>query len=352
MTIEPFLPRGEWLARALLPPLLAGAVLSGIYIAALFEQPPGFSLTLVAVIVILVYLLAEGIRWLSRGLQRRWPWQRRFGLRLVLQLGLSLGLSAALLLAVYVPSKLGEIAAGANDTLAWPHLAFTLLVALAFGGALALQQLVFDLLAEWRRSERTGEALRRQALRAELDALKAQLNPHFLFNSLNVLHGLIDADPARARELVLELSDVLRYVLREGAQDLVPLERELEFVRGWLRILDARHGAALCVDLDLDAEPGERLPPLALQLLIENAVRHNRVEPDAPLRVRVARVADGLRVANPLQPRRSAEPGAGLGLRNLAARCLALGLPPPRIEQVDGEFRVRLAVSGGSGGTC
>lgn len=337
--------RGEWLARALMPPLLAGAVLAGIYVSALFDEPPGFSLTMLAVIVTLVYALAEALRWLSRGLQRRWPWQQRFGRRLALQLALSLLLSAALLLALYVPAKLAEIAAGSNDTLEWPHLAFTLLVALAFGGGLALQQLVLDLLAEWRRSERAAEDARRQALRAELDALKAQLNPHFLFNSLNALHALIDQDPQRARELVLELSDVLRYVLREGAQDLVPLAQELDFVRGWLRILAARHGAALDVRIDIDPAPGERLPPLALQLLIENAVRHNRVDPDAPLRLRLVREDGGVRVANTRQPRRSAEPGAGLGLRNLAARCAALGLPPPRVEQTEGEFRVWLGLA-------
>lgn len=337
--------RGEWLARALMPPLLAGAVLAGIYVSALFDEPPGFSLTMLAVIVTLVYALAEALRWLSRGLQRRWPWQQRFGRRLALQLALSLLLSAALLLALYVPAKLAEIAAGSNDTLEWPHLAFTLLVALAFGGGLALQQLVFDLLAEWRRSERAAEDARRQALRAELDALKAQLNPHFLFNSLNALHALIDQDPQRARELVLELSDVLRYVLREGAQDLVPLAQELDFVRGWLRILAARHGAALDVRIDIDPASGERLPPLALQLLIENAVRHNRVDPDAPLRLRLVREDGGVRVANTRQPRRSAEPGAGLGLRNLAARCAALGLPPPRVEQTEGEFRVWLGLA-------
>lgn len=337
--------RGEWLARALMPPLLAGAVLAGIYVSALFDEPPGFSLTMLAVIVMLVYALAEALRWLSRGLQRRWPWQQRFGRRLALQLALSLLLSAALLLALYVPAKLAEIAAGSNDTLEWPHLAFTLLVALAFGGGLALQQLVLDLLAEWRRSERAAEDARRQALRAELDALKAQLNPHFLFNSLNALHALIDQDPQRARELVLELSDVLRYVLREGAQDLVPLAQELDFVRGWLRILAARHGAALDVRIDIDPAPGERLPPLALQLLIENAVRHNRVDPDAPLRLRLVREDGGVRVANTLQPRRSAEPSAGLGLRNLAARCAALGLPPPRVEQTEGEFRVWLGLA-------
>jgi hypothetical protein len=344
MFVHSLPPRGEWLARALMPPLLAGAVLSGLYVSALFREPPGFSWGMVGFIVGLVYALAEGMRWLSRGLQRRWPWQQRFGARLALQLLLCLLLSCSLLLLVYVPAKLAEIADGANDTLEWPHLAFTLLVALAFGGALALQQLVFDLLGEWRRSERAADDARRQALRAELDALKAQLNPHFLFNSLNVLHGLIDLEPPRARQLVLELSDVLRYGLREGAQDLVPLAQELDFVRGWLRVLEARFGQALVVKLQASGG-SERLPPMALQLLIENAVRHNRVDPDAPLHVRVERHAGGLLVANPLQPRRSAEPGAGLGLRNLAARCAALGLAPPRIERAEGEFRVWLPLA-------
>ena len=335
--------RAETLTRWLVPPVLAGLLLAGVYVSALFDEPPGWSWGMLAGVVLQAYIISEGVRAISRWLQRRLPWSERIGKRLLVQLLACLLFASVYLLLVYVPIKLAEIAGGSNDTLEWPHLAFTLLLALAFGVTLGLLQLVFDVLREWQQSAIDAERLRRATLRAELDALRAQIDPHFLFNSLNTLYGLIEQSPERARTLVLELSDVYRHVLQHGTADLVPLTQELDFVRAYARILAARHGTALVVEIDdLGDIDGLSVPPMCLQLLIENAVRHNRVDVDEPLGVRIDRLDDHLRVVNPLRARRGNHAGTGIGLANLASRYALLGAVPMTIERDADEFRVTL----------
>lgn len=342
MDALPLLKRTEWLARLLVPPVIAGLILAGIYVAALFEQAPGWSLTMLAVVVAQAYVLAEGVRLISRQLGRRMPWVSHWGKRIGAQLAASLAFACGYLLVLYVPLKLYEIAQGSDDQLAWPHLAFTLLVALAFGISFALLQLVFDLAHAWQQSQLEAEALRRASIRAQLDALKAQINPHFFFNSLNVLYGLIEEDAPRAQALVLELSDVFRYVLQHGEQDLVPARAELEFVDACVRVLRARHGDALQLQAPAADELDDaELPPMSLQLLVENAVRHNQLDPAAPLTLSITRCGSMLRVSNPIRPRRGTAAGAGIGLSNLAARYQLLGAEL-QFQQENGEFVVHL----------
>lgn len=343
MNALPLLRRAEWLARVLVPPVIAGLILAGVYVAALFEQPPGWSLTMLAVVIVQAYVLAEGVRLISRRLASRMPWATHGGKRISVQLAASLAFACGYLLLIYVPLKLYEIAQGSQDQLAWPHLAFTLLVALAFGISFALLQLVFDLAHAWQQAQLESEALRRDSMRAQLDALKAQINPHFFFNSLNVLYGLVEEDPRRAQALVLELSEVFRYVLRHGEHDLVAASAELEFVDACVRILRARHGDTIQLEAPAAAElDSVALPPMSLQLLVENAVRHNQLDPAAPLTIRIVRSEPMLlRVSNPIRPRRSATPGTGIGLSNLAARYRLLGAAL-RVQREDGEFVVHL----------
>ena len=200
--------------------------------------------------------------------------------------------------------------------------------------------------------ERQGDLLRvaqleRIRAQAELDALKAQIDPHFLFNSLNTLGHLVTSDASAARAFCDTLAEVYRYVLASRGRDLVPLAEELAFVRAYHRLLALRFGDAIGLEIDAAAdatgarapgqatsaqpEPAEAahgnarfLPPLALQTLVENAVKHNQLGPDAPLVVRIALRADGVAVTNGILPRTSLRPSTGVGLRNLDERCRAL----------------------------
>jgi hypothetical protein len=188
------------------------------------------------------------------------------------------------------------------------------------------------------------ERLERARTQAELAALKAQVDPHFLFNSLNTLGHLID-QPQRgaAREFCDTLAEVYRYVLDSRRQDLVPLADELAFLRRYHRLLELRFGHALPLEglAELQAVGARwRIPPLALQGLLENAVKHNRASQDEPLPLQLRRQEAWLHVSNPLRPRRSSLPSAGAGLANLDERCRLLTGRPVQRSVADGNFEV------------
>jgi len=169
------------------------------------------------------------------------------------------------------------------------------------------------------------ERLERARAQSELGALKAQVDPHFLFNSLNTLGHLIENDPRGAREFSDTLAEIYRYVLDSRQRDLVPLDEELAFLRHYHRLLALRFGAAMPLQLDPALQTARWLvPPLALQTLLENAVKHNEASAAQPLTVGFTLDGDRVRARNVLQPRRSALPSPGLGLANLDERCRLL----------------------------
>ena len=197
--------------------------------------------------------------------------------------------------------------------------------------------------------ERESDLLRleradRARAEAELEALRAQLDPHFLFNSLNTLASLIEDDPARARDFNERLARVYRYILASRGRPLVLLSEEMDFVEDYLSLLEVRFGEALRVTTERGDTPLDRqmVPPIALQVLLENAVKHNELSTSSPLEVRVV-IEDGrVSVSNARRPRRDAPTSARVGLRNLAERYW--GLAEASIEIVDqgDRFAVRL----------
>lgn len=175
-----------------------------------------------------------------------------------------------------------------------------------------------------------GIELRIKAQRSELKALRAQVNPHFLFNALNTIAGLIPRHPGRAEETVEELAEVFRYTLRGSEREWVPLEDELEAVRAYLHVEQARFGESLAFRIDAGPETRRvRIPSMIVQTLVENAVKHGiaeltspglvelRVEAEGPrLRIEVRDNGPGFREP---EPRRGPD-GSGYGLRNVRDR--------------------------------
>ena len=200
------------------------------------------------------------------------------------------------------------------------------------------------------------ERLDRMRVQAELAALKAQVDPHFLFNSLNTLGHLIQHDAKRGREFCDTLADVYRYVLDSGQRDLVPLADELAFLRRYHRLLELRSGGAIRLAFDAGVEreaPRWRVPPLALQALLENAVKHNQTSAEEPLELTITVHVDdsstaAIRAVNALRPRRSALPSAGVGLANLAARCALVTGAALAVRSDDGVFRVDVPLREGA----
>lgn len=179
---------------------------------------------------------------------------------------------------------------------------------------------------------------------AQLRALQAQVNPHFLFNSLNSLSSLIDENPSQASEFVDELSLVYRYLLRANDQPLTSLSNELDFIRSYFRLLKTRYGNGL--DLDVLVSPlqyGQLLPPLTLQLLVENAVKHNVVQAKRPLKVQILTTESGqLMVRNNLQRKNTPVLSNGVGLSSILTQYQRLEQPSPVVTDDNDEFAVTL----------
>jgi sensor histidine kinase YesM len=176
-----------------------------------------------------------------------------------------------------------------------------------------------------REAERRGLELQVLAREAELRALRAQIDPHFLFNSLQSISALTTADPAAARRMCLLLADFLRDTLALGGRDRIPLARELALARRFLEIEQVRFGARLRMEVAADAAVDTcEVPPLLLQPLVENAVTHGiaHVLQGGTIRISSERRAVTLAVTveNPADPDRPAGRGTGLGLRNVRAR--------------------------------
>jgi hypothetical protein len=178
-----------------------------------------------------------------------------------------------------------------------------------------------DLIRQRERDRLLRERLERARLEAELNALKSQVDPHFLYNALHSLAWLIPRDPARAVSFAERLGQVYLYILTNRERNLVPLEEELRFAEGYADLLHLRFGDAVRLCREGEADLSRLLiPPVSLQVLLENAVKHNAVCEESPLEIRLCLGRDRIEVKNRRGERPRPSVSAGLGLSNLDDR--------------------------------
>ena len=167
-----------------------------------------------------------------------------------------------------------------------------------------------------------NEQLQAENLRNQYEVLKNQLNPHMLFNSLNTLRSLVRENQDKAQDYIQELSRVLRYTLQSNESQCVSLREEMEFVSAYIFLLKMRFENNLQFDIQINNAYEEYLlPPMAVQVLIENAVKHNEISNRKPLTIHITTDDNGnLSISNDIQPKWTATSGTGIGLANLAKR--------------------------------
>ncbi|MGA0560579.1 sensor histidine kinase [Larkinella sp. VNQ87] len=190
------------------------------------------------------------------------------------------------------------------------------------------------------------QRMQQEKTEVQMRALQSQVNPHFLFNGLNTLSSLIDESPRQASEFVDELSNVYRYLLRSNENELVTLSDELRFIRSYFHLLQTRFGSSIQLKLSIDPPYHEYLlPPLTLQLLVENAVKHNIVMPEQPLSIHIRTTnPDLLIVENNLQRKNLRIESNGVGLSNIEHKYRLLNQPTPLVGEADGWFQVILTL--------
>ncbi|MFM8913311.1 MAG: sensor histidine kinase, partial [Flammeovirgaceae bacterium] len=199
-------------------------------------------------------------------------------------------------------------------------------------------------LIQWRQSAVNTERLQKESAQAQYESLRNQVNPHFLFNSLNALTNLVYEDQDKAAKFIKQLSEVYRYVLETRDKELVPLQDEVKFLESYLYLQQIRFGNKLKLDVNLLNVSGQ-VAPLALQMLVENAIKHNVIAEDRPLTIRVVKNDGYLVVENTLQKKAVRTEGtSGVGLENIRKRYAFLTDKKVTVQSSDSGFKVELPI--------
>lgn len=196
---------------------------------------------------------------------------------------------------------------------------------------------------QWKKSIQLNEALKNQQIRTQFEVLQNQMSPHFLFNSLNALSTLIAEDSKTAIEFTEKLSEVYRYILQNRDREVVRLREELEFARNYMFLLKIRYPQNLSVDFEVsDDYMNMSIAPLTIQILLENAIKHNVISKTHPLRVSVYIEGNSVVVKNNLQRKNVIEKSTKTGLMNIRIRYAYFGKEAIRIDSSDESFVVSI----------
>jgi sensor histidine kinase YesM len=199
-----------------------------------------------------------------------------------------------------------------------------------------------EFLLQWKLSAVDAERYQKESMQATYESLKSQVNPHFLFNSLNALTNLVYEDQDKAVKFIKQLSEVYRYVLDTRDKEVVTLSEELKFVESYKYLQHIRFGDKLHISLTIQSEMFQ-LAPLALQMLLENAIKHNEISEEHPLIIKVYQQGNTLVVENTLHKRsHTAEDSSRIGLDNIRKRYQFLTDQPVKVKETISQFSVSI----------
>lgn len=197
---------------------------------------------------------------------------------------------------------------------------------------------------KWNDAQLRSIELEQHTTQAQLEALKLQLDPHFLFNNLSIVTALIEDQPATAVSYIGKLSSIYRYILTNRTKNMITIKEELDFIKAYLFLYKIRYGEGIQMDIEDNTEANNLgLPPLTLQLLIENAIKHNTFSTDAPLYIHiyfpdgVLMVVENNKTLRPIQ-----EPSTNIGLENIYERYRLMNRQRPAVTNQAESFRVEI----------
>ncbi len=215
---------------------------------------------------------------------------------------------------------------------------------LIISSTIALVLHTIGFFTNWKESKIEAEKLRAEMMTYKYEALRSQINPHFLFNSFNVLSELVYEDQGLAVKFIRQLSDIYRYVLDSKDRELVPLREEVDFIRKFGFLLQTRFDNNLKIDIQIEQTSDELIVPMSLQLLLENAVKHNEVSRQFPLLVEIHRYGDFIQVKNTLKRKTNRESRTKTGLQNLIKRYKFLTEREVSLEETNDTFIVEVPI--------
>lgn len=198
---------------------------------------------------------------------------------------------------------------------------------------------------EWNNALKRERKLREEKLIFQYESLKSKVNPHFLFNSLNTLSSLIPKDPELSEQFITKFSTIYRYVLENADKDMVSLEKEIRFIKDFFFLQKIRDEGKINLEINVDSPEHYSIVPVSLQLLVENALKHNAVSREHPLNIRIYIENDEtIIVENNVQKKINFEPSSRVGLKNLKERISLALNKKVLIEESASKFLVKIPV--------
>ena len=291
----------------------------------------------------------KGMVWITLVLERRIPWLKSPIKRLIYQVvALTIFFGLIIFIGFYTWVSLSEgpgFKAFMGEALPSLKVAFIFMfLSLLLGNAV----LFFK---NWKAAAIQQEELKRAHLALQYQSLKDQVRPHFLFNSLSSLATLINTDTEKATQFVHKLSDVYRYVLEQRENELVPLKDDLKFLEDYIFLQKIRFGNNLQVENKLELDLNRLVIPLSLQMLVENAIKHNEISREHPLVIGITSTGNGhVIIKNNLQRREVSESSLGTGLENLRKQITYFSNDPLLVLEETDFFIVRMPTLSGKTG--
>lgn len=286
-----------------------------------------------------------GNGWINYLLDKKWDWLKQTNLRVYFGVITTILYTIPVVLGIdyltFVVFQKLDPSEFFNERMIWVHL-FNIILSLGISTFMHARSFMIN----WKnasKKEVTQQKIIAGTASAKFESLKNQIDPHFLFNSLNVLSSLIEENPDNAQRFTTSLSKIYRYVLEQKDKELVTVEEELSFAKTYMNLLKMRFENSLFYELPTAiSNPEAKVVPLSLQLLLENTVKHNVVSEQRPLHIRIFIEGDYLVIQNDYQKKEVLQDRQGVGLHNIINRYAILTDRKVRIEQDQDNFTVYL----------
>ena len=331
----------ETYLRYLLPLVVGTALFTNSFIAHAFNEME-FDWFSFSIYLLVICILFELNRLIINFLDRKYIFANSLGKRFLLPFCLSYLAVVLFALMLYVPIKSYEIQQGADDSISIYHI-LLVLTQIFFINAIAsgFHQLR-NFRNQWQETALKAEKLEKENTKAQLTLLKNQISPHFLFNNFNTLNGLIQEDAAAASQFLEQLSNIYRSVLKYRMEEVISLEKELTTLSAYIFMLQTRFGESLKIEENyLELKKNTYfIPPFTLQLLLENAVKHNGFDNANPLVVQLVLVENTMQITNNYAPLKTPIESTGMGLKNIQQRFSLLSDQQISIQQTATFFQV------------
>ena len=291
--------------------------------------------------IVITILVWEGNLRIDSWLNIKFPWVGNAGKRIIIELLSSMIYSAVVIYCsmLFFNQFVCPLPVASKEA----FMATAMIIGVMVSFILLTVEIGSQFFSNWKASLIEIEHHKTEVVQAQLQNLKNQINPHFLFNNMSVLSSLVYKDQDKAVDFINQLSKVYRYLLDNKDKELVSLEDELTFIRSYTYLLQIRFDTNIKFDIQVENNVLQKLvPPMAIQILVENAIKHNELSEALPLTVSIKNRGDVLEVTNNLQLRTNTEPSSKTGLKNIKDRYHYFTSEPVEIIERTSAFVVKI----------